>query len=336
MRTGTVAPGGRAMRVLVCGGAGYVGSHMVRRLAQSGHEVVVLDNLSTGHREAVGDVALVVADLRDAAALDRVFAAQPFDAVMHFCASSLVGESMREPLAYWDNNVGGSLALLGAMRRAGVRKLVFSSTAAVYGQPEVDLIDEAQPKRPINPYGWTKLAVEQVLQQLAQSEGFESASLRYFNAAGASEDGWLGESHDPETHLIPNLLFAALGRGEGMKIFGDDYPTPDGTCIRDYVHVLDLAEAHLAALETMDGGTGARAFNLGLGSGYSVMQVLQCVRRVTGIDVPVQVVGRRPGDPPVLVASNRLALTELGWRPVRSGIEDIVASAWRWHRAQRF
>lgn len=324
------------MRVLVCGGAGYVGSHMVRRLVQCGHAVTVLDNLSTGHAEAVGDVELVNADLRDAGALDRVFAAKPFDAVMHFCASSLVGESMRDPLAYWDNNVGGSMALLGAMRRAGVRKLVFSSTAAVYGQPGVDLIDESQPKRPINPYGWTKLAVEQLLQELALAEGFESTSLRYFNAAGASEDGWLGESHSPETHLIPNLLFAALGRGDGMKVFGDDYPTPDGTCVRDYVHVLDLADAHLAALESMDGRTGARAFNLGTGSGYSVKQVLDCARRVTGVQIPADIVGRRPGDPPVLVASNRLALAGLGWRPVRSGIEEIVASAWRWHQAPRY
>ena len=324
------------MKVLVCGGAGYVGSHMVRALSRAGHAPVVLDNLCTGHSQAVGDAPLVRADIRDGDALDAVFSSHGFDAVMHFAASSLVGESVREPLAYWDNNVGGSLSLLAAMQRAGVRRLVFSSTAAIFGTPSVDLIDEGQPTAPINPYGSTKLAVEQVLRELAAAGRMESVALRYFNAAGASEAGDIGESHSPETHLVPNVLRAALGVGGELQVFGDDYPTPDGTCVRDYVHVDDLAQAHLLALAGMTGDTGARRYNLGNGEGFSVAQVLDCARRVTGRDIPARVVARRPGDPPRLVASSALARRELGWSPRHPGLDDIVASAWRWHQAPRY
>ena len=324
------------MRVLVCGGAGYVGSHMVRALSRAGLIPVVLDNLSTGHAEAVGDAPLVRADIRDGAALDAVFTSHDFDAVMHFSASSLVGESMRDPLAYWDNNVGGSLSLLGAMQRAGVRRLVFSSTAAIFGEPDRALIDETAPMRPINPYGQTKLAVETALRDLAAAGGFESVALRYFNAAGAAMDGGIGESHSPETHLVPNVLRAALGRGSELKIFGADYPTPDGTCVRDYVHVDDLAMAHLLALRTMTGGTGARAYNLGNGAGHSVAEVIEAARQVTGLPIPARVVPRRPGDPAVLVASSTLAARDLGWKPAHSMLHDILGSAWRWHRSPRY
>lgn len=324
------------MRVLVCGGAGYVGSHMARALLQAGHAPVVLDNLSTGHAEAVGTAPLVRADIRDGDALDAVFSAQDFDAVMHFAASSLVGDSVRDPLAYWDNNVGGSVSLLAAMQRAGVRRLVFSSTAAIFGAPSVDLVDEGQPAAPINPYGSTKLAVEQLLRELAASGQLESVALRYFNAAGANAAGDIGESHSPETHLVPNVLRAALGIGAGLQVFGDDYPTPDGTCVRDYVHVDDLAQAHLLALASMSGGTGARQYNLGNGEGFSVAQVLDCARRVTGRPIAASVVARRPGDPPRLVASSALARRELGWSPRQPGLDDIVGSAWRWHQAPRY
>ena len=254
-------------RILVCGGAGYIGSHMVRLLVAEGFDVVVLDDLSTGHREAVQGVELVEADIRDGAALDSVFESREFTSVMHFCAKSLVGESVRQPLAYYDNNVAGSLALLQAMQRHGVRKLVFSSTAAIFGEPESELIDESHPTVPVNPYGHSKLMVERVLADACAASGLRAVSLRYFNAAGASLAGGIGESHDPETHLIPNVLKAAAGSGQRLKVFGDDYDTRDGTCIRDYIHVEDLARAHLAALEFMEKEEGFHAFNLGNGQG---------------------------------------------------------------------
>jgi UDP-glucose 4-epimerase len=322
--------------ILVCGGAGYIGSHMARRLQEAGHEVIVFDNLSTGHAKAVEDQCLVQGDIRDRDALDRVFAQFRIDAAMHFCASSLVGESIRKPLDYWENNLGGSLVLIDAMCRAGVGRLVFSSTAAVFGEPLAPRIDEDHPRNPVNPYGASKRAVEDVLAQLGESDGFRSVSLRYFNAAGASLDGRLGESHHPETHLIPNVLRTALGQQAGLKVFGDDYPTPDGSCVRDYVHVLDLVEAHLLALEAMDDGLAVRRFNLGNGEGYSVLDVIRTTERLLGHPIDFERAPRRPGDPPALVADSRLAREVLGWNPRHAALETIIDTALRWHRAPRY
>lgn len=326
-----------SMRVLVCGGAGYIGSHMVRHLVARGHEVVVFDNLATGHREAVGKASLVVGDLQDPAALGALFAGHRFDAVMHFCALSLVGVSVTEPYQYYQNNVAGTLNLLQAMRAAGVDKLVFSSTAAVFGNPETALIDEAHPTTPINPYGASKLMVERILADAAPAYGLRSVALRYFNAAGADPSGEIGESHTPETHLIPNVLRAALGEGGGiMKVFGDDYATRDGTCVRDYVHVNDLASAHLKAIEFMAEHDGAHVFNLGNGQGFTVLEVISAARRVTGAQIAFERAPRRVGDPPVLVASSAKARDSLGWSPQFTDIGGILDSAWRWHRQARY
>jgi UDP-glucose 4-epimerase len=322
----------RAMKILVCGGAGYIGSHMVRHLRANGHEAVVFDNLSTGHRQAVGEASLVEGDLLDPAALATLFAAHRFDAVMHFCARSLVGESVQQPYAYYRNNVAGTLNLLQAMQAAGVERLVFSSTAAVFGNPQADLIDEDHPTAPINPYGASKLMVERMLADAATAYGLRSVALRYFNAAGADPAGTLGESHDPETHLIPNVLRAALGTGSSLKVFGDDYATRDGTCVRDYVHVNDLASAHLAALAFMGAHEGGHVFNLGNGQGFSVLEVIEAARRVTGADIGFEVAPRRLGDPPVLVAASSRAREVLGWIPEFTDIGDIIATAWTWHR----
>ena len=323
-------------KILVCGGAGYIGSHMVRLLVDEGFDVVVLDDLSTGHREAVEGVELIEADVRDADALDAVFESRDFTAVMHFCARSLVGESVQQPVAYYDNNVAGSISLLQAMQRHGVGKLVFSSTAAIFGEPVSEFIDESHPKVPVNPYGQSKLMVERILADACAASGLRAVSLRYFNAAGASLAGGIGESHDPETHLIPNVLKAAAGSGRRLKVFGDDYDTRDGTCIRDYIHVEDLARAHLAALEFMGREAGFHAFNLGSGHGFSVLEVIQAAARVVGSEVPYDVAERRPGDPAVLVASSTLAAERLGWRPEIDDLETIIGSAWEWHRDQRF
>ncbi len=324
------------MKVLVCGGAGYIGSHMVRHLAACGHEVVVFDNLSTGHREAVDTATLVVGDLLDPASLASLFAAHRFDAVMHFCALSLVGVSMNEPYLYYRNNVAGTLNLLQAMHAAGVAKLVFSSTAAVFGNPETELIDENHPTRPINPYGASKLMVERILADAARAYGLRSVTLRYFNAAGADLSGEVGESHEPETHLIPNVLRAALGGGTTLKVFGNDYATRDGTCVRDYIHVNDLASAHLKGIEFMAGHDGAHVFNLGNGQGFTVLEVIEAARRVTGVDIAFERAPRRAGDPPVLVASSSKARNLLGWMPVFTDMATIVESAWRWHQRPRY
>lgn len=324
------------MKILVCGGAGYIGSHMVRHLCLHGHAVVVFDNLSTGHREAVADAPLVVGDVNDGSALEAVFRAQRFDAVMHFCALSLVGVSMSEPYRYYRNNVAGTLGLLEAMHAAGVDRLVFSSTAAVFGNPVGDLIDESHPTRPINPYGASKLMVERILADAAAAYGLRSVALRYFNAAGADPAGDVGESHAPETHLIPNVLRAALGQGGGLKVFGTDYATRDGSCVRDYVHVNDLAAAHLRAVEFMADHAGAHVFNLGNGQGFSVLEVIAAACRVTGREIPYARAPRRPGDPPTLVASSAKARAELGWEPEFTHIDDILATAWRWHRTARY
>ena len=320
------------MHILVCGGAGYIGSHMARWLALRDIRVTVLDDLSTGHRGFVQWGELVEADIRDRAALDRVFAAQRFDAVMHFCARSLVGESVADPYAYYASNVGGTLTLLQAMRAHGVDRLVFSSTAAVFGHPQADRIDEDHPQKPINPYGASKLMVERILADAASAYGLRSVALRYFNAAGAAPDGTIGEAHDPETHLVPNAIRAALGTGPALTLFGDDYPTPDGTCIRDYVHVDDLAQAHLLALDYLDANPGAHAFNLGNGRGFSVREVIAAVAQVSGRDVPHSIAARRPGDPAVLVASSERARAQLGWQPAYTTLAPILETALHWHQ----
>ena len=322
--------------ILVCGGAGYIGSHMARWLALRGFKVTVLDNLSTGHREAVQWGELIEADVLDPASLERAFAGRHFDAVMHFCARSLVGESIAKPYEYYANNVVGTLNLLEAMRRHGISRLVFSSTAAVFGQPESDTIDEAHARQPINPYGASKLMVERILADAAMAYGLRSVALRYFNAAGAAPDGSIGESHSPETHLIPNVLRAALGTGPALDVFGDDYPTRDGTCIRDYVHVDDLAQAHQLALAWLQTNDGAHAFNLGNGQGFSVREVIAAARAACGREIDYTVKPRRPGDPSVLVASSAKAREQLGWAPVHSTLEPIIDSALRWHQAQRY
>jgi UDP-glucose 4-epimerase len=322
------------MRLLVTGGAGYIGSVVAAQLIEDGHEVTVLDDLSTGHADGVPDGARFVrGDLRGAAA---GVLAGGIDAVLHFAAKSLVGESMARPALYWQHNLGGSLALLEAMRAAGVRRIVFSSTAAVYGEPESVPITEAAPTRPTSPYGGSKLAVDTALAEYARMHDFGAVSLRYFNVAGAyPERGgrWLGERHDTETHLIPNVLSAAGGRpgGTELAIFGDDYPTPDGTCVRDYIHVADLARAHLLALAACAPGTH-QVFNLGSGTGFSVREVLAACQDVTGRGIPARLAGRRPGDPAVLVASSDRIRAELGWRAARS-LTDMVADAWSFAQA---
>lgn len=315
-------------KYLVTGGAGYVGSVVARHLLEAGHEVVVLDNLSTGVREAVPDGAsLIEGDIRDAA----VWLDPSFDGVLHFAASSQVGESVVRPEKYWENNVGGSMALLGAMREAGVRRLVFSSTAATYGEPEQVPIAESAPARPTNPYGATKLAVDHMITGEAAAHGLGAVSLRYFNVAGAY--GRYGERHDPESHLIPLVLQVARGHRDAISVYGDDYPTPDGTCVRDYIHVADLAEAHLLALTAATPGEHL-VCNLGNGSGFSVREVIETVRRVTGHPVPEIVAPRRGGDPAVLVASAAAAQEKLGWKPTRSDLAEIVEDAWEFMRQQ--
>jgi len=327
--------------VLVTGGAGYVGSHAVKALASAGHDVVVYDDLSAGHPEAVSAVAgafparhvsLVPGDIADTAGVESVLRRAGATAVMHFAARLLVGESVRDPFAYYRVNVGGTLSVLEAMARAGVRHFVFSSTAATFGEPERVPIDEGHSQRPINPYGETKLAVERALPHVERAHGIRHVILRYFNASGADPEGLLGEDHDPEEHLIPRALAAAVG-GPGLTVFGDDYPTPDGTCIRDFVHVSDLADAHLLALARLEGGGASSAYNLGNGDGRSVREVLDAVAAVGGRPVPHAVGPRRPGDPARLVAASARARAELGWSPRRHRLETIVDTAWRWHAA---
>ena len=324
------------MKILICGGAGYIGSHMVRLLVGEGHEVVVLDNLSTGHREAVPANVLEVADLLEPSTLKAVFTRHRFDGVIHLCARSLVGESVAKPYDYYANNVAGTLNLLQAMREAEVGRIVFSSTAAVFGNPIMPVIDEDHPTHPINPYGASKLMAERILADAADAYGLRSTSLRYFNAAGADPAGDIGESHQPETHLIPNVLRAALGQGGGLKVFGNDYATRDGTCVRDYIHVNDLASAHLLALHFMQANSGAHQFNLGNGQGFTVLEVIQAARRVTGKLITFAADTRRPGDPAVLVASSQKARRLLGWKPMFEDIDEIIESAWHWHRTPRY
>jgi UDP-glucose 4-epimerase len=316
------------MRVLVTGGAGYIGSIVAEQLVAAGDDVVVLDNLSTGHRAAVpADARLVVGDLADGALLRSVLG--EVDAVVHMAAVSLVGVSVRDPATYYHQNVTLGLGLLDAMRAAGVRDLVFSSSAAVYGEPEKQPIDEGDATRPTSPYGETKLALERAIQAYVHAYGLRAASLRYFNAAGASLRS--GEDHEPETHLIPRVLNAAMGTGPAIRVFGEDYPTRDGTGVRDYVHVLDLADAHIRALRALATGQAGGAYNLGCGGeGWSVREVIAAAERVTGRSIPVERGPRRPGDPAVLVASGTRAENELGWRPQHGTLEAMIGSAWAW------
>lgn len=325
------------MKVLVVGGAGYIGSHMVKQLVSAGHQVVVLDNLSTGFRDLTRYGDLVVGDLADSGQLRSIFSEHQFDGVMHFAASSLVGESVQNPAKYYRNNVLGALNLLNAMIEHDVRHFIFSSTAATFGEPEYVPIDEAHPQAPINPYGASKLMVERMLQDYASAYGLNSVCLRYFNACGADPDGELGECHDPETHLIPLILQAASGRRECIKVFGRDYPTDDGTCIRDYIHIEDLCTAHGLALSGLLAGSlaGAQAFNLGNGSGFSVAQVIDVARRVVaedGREIRVEEAERRPGDPAVLVADASLARGTLGWEPQYADLATIIRHAWQWEK----
>ncbi|MDX3833639.1 UDP-glucose 4-epimerase GalE [Streptomyces europaeiscabiei] len=315
-------------KYLVTGGAGYVGSVVAQHLLEAGHEVVVLDNLSTGFREGVPTGAsFIEGDIRDAAKwLDS-----SFDAVLHFAAFSQVGESVVKPEKYWDNNVGGTMALLGAMREAGVRKLVFSSTAATYGEPETTPIVESAPTKPTSPYGASKLAVDHMITGEAAAHGLGAVSLRYFNVAGAY--GSCGERHDPESHLIPLVLQVAQGKRDAISVFGDDYPTADGTCIRDYIHVADLADAHLLALDAARPGEHLIC-NLGNGSGFSVREVIETVRQVTGHPIPEVIAPRRAGDPATLVASAATARERLGWNPSRADLAEIVADAWQFAQAR--
>ena len=316
------------MKVLVTGGAGYIGSVVTEELMGDGHDVVVYDNLCKGHREAVAnDAQFVQADLLDGEALRGALERYSVDAVVHMAAASLVGESVGDPAKYYRNNVVAGLSLLDAMRAADIRRLVFSSTAATYGEPEKQPIEETDANHPTNPYGASKLAFEQALRWYDGAYGLHYASLRYFNAAGATER--CGEMHDPETHLIPIALQAATGQREHAEIYGDDYPTRDGTCVRDYVHVVDLARAHILALGAID--QGSRIYNLGCGGeGYTVREVIEAARRVTGQEIPVKIAGRRPGDPATLIASSQKIRNELGWKPELQDLEMIIESAWRW------
>ena len=315
------------MRVLVVGGAGYIGSHATRALRRHGYEVVIYDNLSTGHKFLADGFELIAGDIADPAKLAQVM--RQSDAVMHFAAYAYVGESVENPRKYFQNNVEAALTLLNTALDAGVRRFVFSSSCAVYGVPVTVPIPESNPRRPVNPYGVSKLFVENALEAYDHAYGMRFANLRYFNAAGADESGEIGELHNPETHLIPLALAAAAGKGAELQVFGTDYPTPDGTCVRDYIHVNDLAEAHVLALEQVMKKNESVALNLGTGQGYSVMEVINTVERVTGRAVPRVVGPRRPGDPPALVADSKRAQQVLGWRPSRS-LEEIVSTAWKW------
>ncbi|MBP1996026.1 UDP-glucose 4-epimerase GalE [Paenibacillus eucommiae] len=321
------------MAILVTGGAGYIGSHAVAELLDRGMEVVIVDNLEQGHGDAVLGGKMYVGDLRDGNFLDSVFQENEIEAIIHFAASSLVGESMQNPAKYYHNNVYGTLCLLEKMTQYGVQKIVFSSTAATYGEPENIPIQESDRTLPTNTYGETKLAMEKMMKWFDTAHGIKYISLRYFNAAGAHAGGQIGEDHSPETHLIPLILQVALGQRAHISIFGDDYPTSDGTCIRDYIHVSDLADAHVLAVEKLLQGAESRIFNLGNGKGFSVKEVIDIARQVTGHEIPAVTEPRRAGDPAVLIASSDRAREDLGWAPSRDSLEVIIESAWRWHQS---
>jgi UDP-glucose 4-epimerase len=324
------------MKVLVTGGAGYIGSHFVKYLIQNGKDVVVFDNLSRGHIEAIHPKAeFENVDLLDSAKLSSVLKNYDIDACVHFAAFAYVGESVEKPDIYYTNNVVGSLNLIKALTDANVRKFVFSSTCSVYGNDVKIPISESQPTNPINPYAQTKLIIEKILADFENAYGLKYAALRYFNAAGADEEGELGESHDPEPHLIPLVLQTALGKRDKIFIFGNDYPTPDGTCIRDYIHIQDLADAHLRALDYLESEKKSLIVNLGTGEGYSVKEIIEEAKKITGKEIPAEITARRPGDPPMLVADNSKAEKILGWKPKRK-INEIITTAWKWHQNPKF
>ena len=320
------------MAILVCGGAGYIGSHAVHALIEKGEQVVIVDNLQTGHRGALNPKAkFYEGDIRDASVLDKIFTENKVEAVIHFAANSLVGESMEKPLLYFNNNVYGMQVLLEAMVRHGVDKIVFSSTAAVYGEPKRVPIHEDDETCPTNTYGETKLTMEKMMKWVSRANGVRYVSLRYFNAAGALPDGSIGEDHATETHLIPLILQVPTGRRNHITVFGDDYPTPDGTCLRDYIHVVDLADAHVLALEYLRKGGASDIFNLGNGQGFSVKEMIAAAEKATGRSIKVEIGARRAGDPAQLIASSEKARSVLGWKPQFTDVEQVIGTAWRWH-----
>ena len=320
------------MSILVCGGAGYIGSHMVAELLENGQDVVILDNLEKGHKDALLGGKLYIGDLRDKEILNKIFTENDIEAVIDFAAYSLVGESMTEPLKYFNNNVYGTISLLEAMKEHNVKYIVFSSTAATYGEPEYVPILEDSKTIPTNAYGESKLLVEKILNWCDKAYGIKYTTLRYFNAAGAHINGKIGEDHSPETHLIPLILNVALGKRDEILIFGDDYDTKDGSCIRDYIHVSDLASAHSLALKRLMNGGESRIYNLGNGTGFSVKEMIDIARKVTGHEIPAKVAPRRAGDPAILIASSEKAMKELNWKPNFNSVETIIETAWNWHK----
>ena len=322
------------MAILVCGGAGYIGSHAVHVLVEKGEQVVIVDNLQTGHRGALNPAAkFYEGDIRDASVLDKIFTENKIEAVIHFAANSLVGESMEKPLLYFNNNVYGMQVLLEAMVRHGVDKIVFSSTAATYGEPKRVPIHEDDETCPTNTYGETKLTMEKMMKWVSRANGVRYVSLRYFNAAGALPDGSIGEDHKTETHLIPLILQVPTGRRDHITVFGDDYPTPDGTCLRDYIHVVDLADAHVLALEYLRKGSASDIFNLGNGQGFSVKEMIAAAEKATGRSIKVEIGARRAGDPAQLIASSEKARAVLGWKPQFTDVEQVIGTAWKWHES---
>ena len=320
------------MAILVCGGAGYIGSHAVHALVEKGEQVVIVDNLQTGHRGALNPAATFYeGDIRDASVLDKIFTENKIEAVIHFAANSLVGESVEKPLLYFNNNVYGMQVLLEAMVRHGIDKIVFSSTAAVYGEPKRVPIHEDDETHPTNPYGETKLTMEKMMKWVSRANGVRYVSLRYFNAAGALPDGSIGEDHATETHLIPLILQVPLGKRGHITVFGEDYPTPDGTCLRDYIHVVDLADAHVRALDYLRQGGESNIFNLGNGQGFSVKEMIAAAQKATGRSIKVEIGARRAGDPAQLIASSEKARTVLGWNPQFTDVEQVISTAWTWH-----
>lgn len=321
------------MTIAVLGGAGYIGSHTVAQLVKAGQDVVVLDNLITGHKRAVDPKArFYQGDIRDYHFLSQVFSKEKIDGVIHFAAFSIVPESMKDPLKYFDNNTSGMITLLEAMNQFGIKKIVFSSTAATYGEPKQVPIHEDDPQVPTNPYGESKLAMEKIIKWADVAYGIKFVALRYFNVAGAMPDGSIGEDHHPETHLIPIILQAAAGTRDGLQIFGDDYSTKDGTNVRDYVHVVDLADAHILAMKYLSEGNDSNAFNLGSATGFSNLEILNAARKVTGQPIPAKIGPRRPGDPSTLIAASDKARTILGWKPKFDDVEQVIATAWNWHQ----
>lgn len=319
--------------ILITGGAGYIGSYMCKYLVNNGYYPIVLDNLIHGHREAVKWGSLIEGDISDSYLINKIFSQYQIEAVMHFAAFCYVGESVNKPIQYYSNNVAGTVSLLENMIKNSIQKFIFSSSCATYGESNEIPITEDHPQNPLNPYGMSKLIIEQILSDLKKAYGMEYVALRYFNAAGADPDGEIGEDHRPETHLIPLVLQTAIGQHSAINIYGDDYPTKDGTCIRDYIHIHDLAHAHFLALERIINGLSGGKYNLGNENGYSVKEVIDISRKITGKSIPTRIMDRRPGDPSMLIGSNKLAMKELGWRPNYSDLHTIIETAWRWHKS---